>query len=166
MLRGVVATLSLGVFTMVGAGCRCTLEEKVWDRIFPTYLPEHSVGRFCAYLETGDWPRAYDLLSSGSRDEVPYTLFRIGTPFAEDPRTGIPVLEMILGACGSRKRVGGHPLEPKIERVQVSYTGVDRDGKDVLVWFHVVLVDESEEGSDWPDWKIDLLKTVESIPRE
>lgn len=133
-------------------------------KYFPDRDPETSLVGFVFAIESGNWDTAYSRLSRDSKEKISSLKFKVGLPIVKDPRTGIPVLEIITGSITNRTSLQRAPGQPKeLERIQLDYYGKDSQGRLAAYLITVYLRDEREPGAEDPAWRIDLLKTAETI---
>ena len=136
--------LPAGLFVLLAAVilCGCNAAPKrdpeLLQKYFPDDSPDSALVGFIFSVETSSWDSAYSRLSTSSREKISPFEFKYGLPLVKDPRTGIPVIEIITGAITDRTVLPRIPGQSKsISRVQVNYYGKDSSG--TLSYTHLTL---------------------------
>jgi len=156
-LGGLIA----GITTI--AGCSSGPGEKALDDVLPWSMSDHAYRRFALAVCDGDWGTAYARLAKSNRDQVSYLEFRIGAPFAEDPRTGVSIIDLICKSAAGLRLAEEQPSRRDVEFLVLHYTGADAGGKPVAYRIGVPMHDERRTGAEEPDWKVDLLYAAEVV---
>ena len=139
-------------------------DQELLQKYFPDDSPDSALVGFIFAVETSSWDSAYSRLSTSSREKINSFEFKYGLPLVKDPRTGIPVIEIITGAITDRALLPQIPGQSKnISRVQVNYYGKDSAGRLAAYLVVVYLIDERKPGAEEAAWKIDLLRTAEKL---
>ena len=162
--------LPAGLFVLLAAVilCGCNAAPKrdpeLLQKYFPDDSPDSALVGFIFAVETSSWDSAYSRLSTSSREKISPFEFKYGLPLVKDPRTGIPVIEIITGAITDRPVLPRIPGQSKsISRVQVKYYGKDSAGRLAAYLVVIYLNDEREPGAEEAAWKIDLIRTAEKL---
>jgi len=139
-------------------------EQELLQKYFPDDSPDSALVGFIFAIENSNWDSAYSRLSANSREKISPFEFKYGLPLVKDPRTGIPVIEIITGAITDRAVLPQIPGQPKnISRVQVNYYGKDSNGRIAAYLVVIYLNDERKPGAEEAAWKIDLLRTAKKL---
>jgi hypothetical protein len=165
-LMGLRAALFLSLAAVMLCGCSGTpkRDRDILQKYFPDDSPVSALVGFIFAVETSSWDSAYSRLSASSREKINSFKFKYGLPLVKDPRTGIPVVEIITGAITDRALLPQVPGQSKnISRVQLNYYGKDSDGRLAAYLVVVYLTDERKPGAEEAVWKIDLLRTAEKL---
>ena len=162
--------LPAGLFVLLAAVILCGCngapkrDPELLQKYFPDDSPDSALVGFIFAVETSSWDSAYSRLSTSSREKISPFEFKYGLPLVKDPRTGIPVIEIITGAITDRTVLPRIPGQPEnISRVQVNYYGKDSAGRLAAYLVVIYLNDEQEPGAEEAAWKIDLIRTAEKL---
>ena len=162
--------LPAGLFVLLAAVILCGCngapkrDRELLQKYFPDDSPDSALVGFIFAVETSSWDSAYSRLSTSSREKISPFEFKYGLPLVKDPRTGIPVIEIITGAITDRTVLPRIPGQSKsISRVQVNYYGKDSAGRLAAYLVVIYLNDEREPGAEEAAWKIDLIRTAEKL---
>ena len=162
--------LPAGLFVLLAAVILCGCngapkrDPELLQKYFPDDSPDSALVGFIFAVETSSWDSAYSRLSTSSREKISPFEFKYGLPLVKDPRTGIPVIEIITGAITDRTVLPRIPGQSKnISRVQVNYYGKDSAGRLAAYLVVIYLNDEREPGAEEAAWKIDLIRTAEKL---
>ncbi len=158
----------LAFLLLAATSCGCAGPAKksaeLLEKYFPQRDPESCLVGFVFALENRDWDGAYSRLSMSTREKIGRFKFKYGLPLVKDPKTGIPVLDIITESVSDRSylpRVPGQPAD--IERVRLNYIGKDTKGRVAAYVVTVYLRDEREANAKEPLWRLDLVRTAEGL---
>ena len=161
-------TFGIAFLLLVATSCGCVGPAKkssvILEKYFPQKDAESCLVGFVFALENRDWDAAYSRLSLSTREKIGRFKFKYGLPLVKDPKTGIPVLNIITDSVSDRShlpRVPGQPAD--IEKVRLNYIGKDTEGRVAAYIVTVYLRDEREAGAKEPLWRLDLVRTAEEL---
>jgi len=124
---------------------------------FDPVRPEWALVGFVYALETESWDYAYRSLSARSREKFSQLELRVGLAFLEDPRTGIPLIDIIRGSMQERT-IDDYASDAEQVVVWCLWEG-EKDTYDT----EVILVRETDEETGSLHWKVDLAATFERL---
>jgi hypothetical protein len=145
------------------AGCCSGPSEKALRDVLPYSMSDHAYRRFAIAVCDDDWGLAYDRLAKSNRDQISYIEFRVGVPFAKDPRTGISIIDLIRRSAKTVYFDDRQSARKDVEFLMLLCTTTDSDGKLVGYRVRIPMLDEREDGAEEADWKVDLLYAAERI---
>lgn len=149
---------------MFGCAAPAKKPSAILEKYFPQKDPESCLVGFVFALENRNWDAAYSRLADTTKEKIGRFKFKFGLPLVKDPKTGIPVLDIITESVSDRThlpRVPGQPAE--IERIRLNYIGKDTKGRVAAYVVTVYLRDEREEGAKEALWRLDLVRTAEEL---
>ena len=160
------ARLALLFILLASSGCVAPAKKPavILEKYFPQKDPESCLVGFVFALENRDWDAAYMRLSNSTKEKIGRFKFKFGLPLVKDPKTGIPVLDIITESVSDRthlQRVPGQPAD--IERIRLNYIGKDTKGRVAAYVVTVYLRDEREAEAKEPLWRLDLVRTAEEL---
>ena len=153
---------------LAATSCGCAGPAKkssvLLEKYFPQRDPESCLVGFVFALENRQWDAAYSRLSLSTREKIGRFKFKYGLPLVKDPKTGIPVLNIITDSVSDRSHLPRAPGQPAdIEKVRLNYIGKDTEGRVAAYIVTVYLRDEREADSKEPLWRLDLVRTAEEL---
>lgn len=152
------------VFTAAGCGGPRKKPTELLEKYFPQGDPESCLVGFVFALDNRDMDAAYSRLSASTREKIGRFKFKYGLPLVKDPKTGIPVLDIISESVSDRTHLERAPGQPEdIERIRLNYLGKDTKGRVAAYIVTVYLRDERPEGAKQATWRLDLVRTAEEL---
>ena len=161
-----LAAFSILLPAFIGGGCHGPQKSSsaIIEKYFPEGDPESCLVGFVFALENRNWDGAYSRLSSNTMEKVGRFKFKFGLPLIKDPKTGISVLKIITDSITDRTFLKRAPGQPKdIERIRLNYIGKDTKGRVAAYIVTVYLHDERPQDAETAVWRIDLVRTAETL---
>lgn len=134
------------------ASC-CSTPVPPADRYFDRHSVSGTMRGFVYAIDTHQWAYAYESLTAGSREEVGRLRFEVAIRFLSEPRTKVPLYDLISSALDIRGRPRYSPLG-ELALVKVVARGRDDDGKLILIPVYLHFAREDGE------WRLDLLRSL------
>ncbi len=162
------ACISFLVLFSAITGCNSPAKKPVLilEKYFPQKYPESCLVGFVFALENRNWDAAYSRLSNSTKEKVGQFKFKYGLPLLKDPKTGIPVLDIITESVSDRTHLPRVPGQaPEMERIRLNYIGKDTKGRVAAYVVTVYLIDEREPEAKEALWRLDLVRTAEELSK-